>query len=160
LAASTNKKVQVHRFDREAVAGFVNPLTFQTDRGIELLDVTGNLVLIPYSEIKLVHFVKDFETMPNGKERKAFLTRPKMDGLWVRLDFRDGDCMEGVLANNLLPVDLYGFMMTPPDFTYNNLRMFVPRAALTGIQVLGVVGSALRKSKALGSGKQQIRLFE
>ena len=81
---------------------------------MELLSAEGNVATVPYSEIKSIAFVRDFEHA-GGAERSTFLTRPKMDGLWVRLQFRDGDVLEGVMPNNLLQIEQYGVSVTPPD---------------------------------------------
>ena len=163
MSSSTTKKVQIRRFQRESVSGFVNPLTYLTTEGVEFLNLNGMAATIPYAEIKAVYFVREFEAEPEP-ERRAFLTRPKLDGLWVRLHFRDQDVMEGILANNLLQYDPYGFMVVPPDFTYANQRLFIPRAALTGLQVLGVINSPLRQAKKKPSRKMppkdQIGLFD
>jgi hypothetical protein len=104
--------------------------------------------------------VKDFEPPDPSAERKTFGTRPKMDGLWVRLKFRDGEVMDGILANNLLAIEAHGFTVVPPDPYSNNQRLFLPRAALTELQVLGVVGSPLRRPKAKPVPKEQIGLFD
>jgi hypothetical protein len=104
--------------------------------------------------------VKDFEPPDPSAERKVFGTRPKMDGLWVRLKFRDGEVMDGILANNLLAIEAHGFTVVPPDPYSNNQRLFLPRAALTELQVLGVVGSPLRRPKAKPVPKEQIGLFD
>jgi hypothetical protein len=156
LATSTNKKVHIQRFDRESLAGFVNPATYLTGSGVELLQRSGNLQVVPYGEVKVLYFVKDFpEGEPN--DRRAFLSRPKMDGLWVRLTFRDGDILEGVIPNNLMQIDPTGFLVIPPDSTQ---RVFVPRQALADVQVLGVVGSPLRRGRKKPPAKEQIGLFE
>ncbi len=120
LGVSTNKKVLVSRFDREALSGFVNPQSYLC----------------------------------------LFTTRPKMEGLWVRMRFRDGDVMDGMLANNLLPLDQYGFSVVPPDPGFQNQRVFVPKAALLAIEVLGVVGSALRMRKPKPVPKEQLKMFD
>jgi hypothetical protein len=162
LAGSTNKKVLIRRFDREQLSGFVNPLTYLTEKGVELLNLHGSVAVIPYSDIKSVHFVREFEPT-RQVEQQAFLTRPKLDGLWVRMRFRDEDLLEGVLPNNLLQLEHFGFTVTPPDYTYNNQRLFVPKAALKEIQVLGVVGSPLRLPRRKSKEKppqDQIKLFE
>jgi hypothetical protein len=83
-----------------------------------------------------------------------------MEGLWVRLEFRDSDVMEGILANNLLQLEPYGFSVTPPDPYSNQQRIFIPRTALRAMAVLGVVGSPLKKRKARPTPKEQIGLFE
>jgi hypothetical protein len=160
LAGSTAKKVRISRFEREALLGFVNPLTYLRPAGVELLTPDGNYSVVPYDEVKAVQFVKDFEPPDPATERKVFSTRPKMDGLWVRVKFRDGEVMDGILANNLLMVESHGFTVVPPDPYSNNQRLFLPRAALSELQVLGVVGSPLRRRKLKPVPKEQIGLFD
>ena len=160
MAVSTTKKVRISRFDREPLVGFVNPQTYLRPSGVELLTPDGNFAVVPYDEVKAVQFVKDFEPPDPGSERKVFTTRPKMDGLWVRVKFRDGEVMDGILANNLLNLEHQGFTLVPPDPYSNNQRLFLPRIALTELQVLGVVGSPLRRRKPKAVPKEQIGLFD
>jgi hypothetical protein len=94
-----------------------------------------------------VIFVKEFEGASDAP--KIFMTRPKMDGLWVRMTFRDGEVMDGILPNNLVQWERQGYSFTPPEPYSNNQKLFVPREALASMSVLGVVGSPLtRKKKA------------
>src|SRR5262245_16727355 len=141
------------------LVGYVHPQNYLRPNGVELLTPDGNFAVIPYHDVKAVLFVRDFEALEAFPERSVFNTRPKMDGLWVRMKFRDGEIMEGVLSNNLLQLDVYGFAVVPPDLAANCQRVFVPRAALAELQVLGVVGSPLRKPKK-PTPKEQIELFE
>jgi hypothetical protein len=159
LPASTTKKAVVRRYQRETLAGYVNPLSYLQPAGVELLSEAGNVSTIPYDEIKTVAFVRDFES-PGSPERLAFLTRPKMAGLWVSFRFRDGEVLEGILPNNLLPIDPHGFVVIPPDPNGNQQRIFVPRQAVLAVEVLGVVGSPLRKRKPAPVSQDQIRLFD
>lgn len=145
MAASTAKKVVVRRFDREAVTGYVNALSYLQPKSIELLKPDGALALLPYEEVKSVSFVRDFEAEP--EPARVFLTRPKLEGLWARMTFRDGEVMDGVLPNNLLSWDVAGYTVTPPESDSNNQRVFVPRQALKSIQILGVVGSPLKNRR-------------
>jgi hypothetical protein len=160
LAGSTTKKAIIRRYDREPLSGYLNSISFLQPAGIELLSAEGNVATVPYGEIKSIAFVRDFDqTAP--PERQVFQNRPKMEGLWVRLRFRDGDVMEGVLPNNLLLIEHYGITVVPPDSYSNQQRVFVPRVALEAVEVLGVVGSPLKKGKARpAAGKGQIGLFE
>jgi len=160
LAGSTSKKVRISRFEREPLLGYVNSLTYLRPGGVELLTPDGNYSVVPYEEVKAVQFVKDFEPPDPASERKVFSTRPKMDGLWVRVKFRDGEVMDGILANNLLLMESQGFTVVPPDPYSNNQRLFLPRAALIELQVLGVVGSPLRRRKPKPVPKEQIGLFD
>jgi hypothetical protein len=146
LAASTTKKVVVRRFDREPLVGFVSVQTFQRPTGIELLKPEGDLIVVAYTEVKTVCFVRDFDGAREPLEAKLFQTRPKMEGLWMRMKFRDGDLLDGMLSNDLLALDSHGFTVTPPEPYSNNQRVFVPKDALVSLQVLSVIGSPLRKT--------------
>lgn len=161
-ASSTSKKVVVSRFDREALSGFVNPQAYLLDAGIELLTAAGSVQIVPYLETKLVCFVKDWAQGEPRRELRTFTARPKMEGLWVRMSFRDGDIMDGILANNLLQVETAGFSLIPPDPSFQNQRIFVPKGALTSLMVLGVVGTPLRHPRKgrQGAPELQIGLFD
>lgn len=160
MAASTAKKVLIRRFDREPLTGFVNAQSYLQPQGVELLTPGGTLFVVPYSEIKVVCFVRDFDSVEPTQERKVFNSRPKTDGLWVRMHLRDGEVLDGILSNNLLQFTPEGFTVTPPDAYSNNQKLFVPRAALTQVNVLGVVGSPLTRRKPKPAPEGQIRLFE
>ena len=160
MAGSTSKKVRISRFDREPMLGYVNPQTYLRPAGVEIITKDGNLSVVPYEEVKCVQFVRDFEPPEPSAERKVFNTRPKMDGLWVRARFRDGEVIDGILTNNLLALESAGFTIVPPDPYSNNQRLFLPRTALAELQVLGVVGSPLRRPKAKAVPKEQIGLFD
>jgi hypothetical protein len=159
LAGSTTKKAVIRRFEKETLAGYVNPLSYLQPTGVEVLSAQGNISIVPYAEIKSVAFVRDFEAGPEP-ERQVFNTRPKMAGLWVSLAFRDGDVLEGVMSNNLLQMEYQGITVIPPDPYANSQRIFVPRMALRSVEVLGVVGSPLKRRKAKAAPKDQIGLFD
>jgi hypothetical protein len=160
LAASTAKKVLIRRFDREPLTGFVNAQTYLQPQGVELLTPGGACLVAPYSEIKVVCFVRDFGSVEPTQEKKVFNTRPKTDGLWLRMELRDGEVLDGILSNNLLQLTPEGFTVTPPDAYSNNQKLFVPRAALRQVNVLGVVGSPLTRRKPKTAPEGQIGLFE
>jgi len=144
---STHKKVVVRFLDRSVQRGYLNPTKLGDAETLELLTPEGEHQNLAVKEIRSIYFVRDF----NGDfepERKAFLSRPKLDGLWVRLKFRDEDTIEGVVPNDLLSLLDRGVQITPPDLHGTTLRIFIPRAALMEMTVLGVVGIARRKPAA------------
>jgi hypothetical protein len=145
--ASTHKKVVVLLLDRSAVRGYLNPATLGRSDEVDLLSVDGEQKSIQLDGVKSVYFVREFKD-PFEPERKTFLSRPKLDGLWVRLRFRDDDAMEGIVSNNLLDLLDTGVRLTPPDLHGNVLHMFIPRTALAEMKVLGVVGVARRSPRA------------
>jgi hypothetical protein len=159
LVSSTTKKAVIRRFQKEPLAGYLNPASYLQPAGVDLLSAQGNVSTVPYEEIKTISFVRDFEGA-GETGRQVFNTRPKMEGLWVSLRFRDGDAMEGIMPNNLLPLEPYGFTVIPPDPYSNHQRIFIPRAAVESVEVLGVVGSPLKKRKSKPVPKEQIGLFD
>ena len=147
MAPSTNKKVIATRFDRDPVPGFVQtPSGFAGD-SVELLTPSGTLLRVPYSEVKAICFVRDFEDGDGWRPHRAYAARPKTPGLWVRLAFRDGDTSEGVIPNNLMLLEPAGFHIILPDPSFLGQRLFVPKEALREVQVLGVIGSPLKRKR-------------
>ncbi len=159
MAASTTKRALIRRFDKETLTGYVNPLSYQQPTCIELLSEEGKVATVPYDEIRTISFVRNFES-GGESERQVFYTRPKMEGLWVSFLFRDGEILQGVMPNNLLQVEPYGFTVIPPDSFGNVQRVFVPRTAVQSVEVLGVVGSPLNRRKSKAVPKDQISLFD
>ncbi len=157
--ASTRKKVVVWLLDRTHLKGYLNPSALVRAEAIDLLTPDGEHESIPMPTVKSVYFVREFpETFQ--PERKVFLSRPKLDGLWVRLRFRDEDVMEGIVANDLLDLLDNAVQLTPPDLHGNTLRLFIPRSALAEMKVLGVVGAARRTPRAAGAAaSSQSKLF-
>jgi hypothetical protein len=158
IAASTHKKVVIQTFDRKNMRGYVNPALLGTADAVDLLTLDGEHEPVPLKGVKSIYFVSDFvDDFEPG--RKAFLSRPKLDGLWVRMKFRDADTLEGIVSNNLLEMLDRGLHVTPPDLHGPTLRIFVPRSALAELTVLGVVGVARRAPKPAPIAVGQTRLF-
>lgn len=155
--ASTHKKVVVVLADRRSLRGYINPSRLGQAEAIDLLTQEGEHEEIPLARIRSIYFVREFSG-DFEPERKAFLSRPKLDGLWVRLRYSDNDTLEGVIPNDLLSLLDNGVQITPPDLNSSTDRIFVPRAALAEVTVLGVVGIARRKPAALAAAAQP-RLF-
>lgn len=160
MSGSTSKKVVLERFDRAPLRGFVHPQAYLQAEGIEVMRADGSLALVPLEQVKALSFVRDLEGPGVLSERREFLARPKSAGLWVELHFRDGDLLEGVLANNLLLVEPAGYSVTPPEATGNAQRVFVPRRALAELVVLGVIGGKHRKPAQAAASQQQFSLFD
>ena len=157
--ASTRKKVVVLLLDRGHLKGYLNPATLARAETIDLLTPDGEHLSVPIPTVKSVYFVREFPDTFQP-ERKVFLSRPKLDGLWVRLRFRDEDVMEGIAANDLLDLLDNAVQLTPPDLHGNTLRLFIPRSALSEMKVLGVVGAARRTPRPAGAAaSSQSKLF-
>lgn len=156
--ASTHKKVILVLADKKPLRGYLNPARLGQLDPIDVLTPDGEHLELPLSKIRSIYFVREFsdEFEP---ERKAFLSRPKLDGLWVKLRYADGDTLEGVVPNDLLSLLDNGLQITPPDLNSSTDRIFIPRSALSEVTVLGVVGIARRKPAAAAAAAAQPRLF-
>jgi hypothetical protein len=158
-SASTHKKVVILLLNRVSVKGYLDPAGLGRKETADILTSAGEHLSIKLEDIKSIYFVREF-TEPFELERKTFLSRPKLDGLWVRLRFRDEDVMEGIVPNDLVDLLDSGVRLTPPDLHGNTLRMFVPRSALLEMNVVGVVGGARRAARdARAALAAQTRLF-
>lgn len=157
--SSTHKKVIVRKSDRDSISGFVAPANFVVDGKLELLNTTGNVVAIELRDIKAVYFVREFSDA-EVMSRKTFTTRPRTEGLWVRLKFKDSEVIEGMMPNDLTQNPEEGFLINPPDLRSNTQRVFVPRSSLTSVTVIAVIGAEHRRRKGGLPDARQVTLFE
>ena len=159
LMPSTHKKVIVRKMDRDSVSGYVAPAQFVQDGKLELLNTAGNVVGIDLREIKGVYFVREFGDS-ESLTRKTFTSRPRSEGLWVRLRFKDNEVLEGLMPADLTQSLPEGYLVNPPDQRSNTQRIFVPRTALESLTVLAVIGAARRRRKGGPSDALQVPMFE
>ena len=121
-----------------------------------MLNPAGKVVTIDLTEIKSVDFVRDFNEVP-GAARRTFTSRPRTEGLWVRLKFSDNDILEGMMPNDLVQINPEGYLITPPDTRGNIQRVFVPKSALDEMCVLGVIGRPeARRKPATDIGQEPL----
>jgi len=155
---STHKKVIVRKMDRDSINGYVSPANFVNEGKLELLNTSGTVVAIDLRDIKVVYFVREFgET--ESLSRKTFTTRPRTEGLWVRLRFKDSDVVEGLMPHDLTQNLPEGYLVNPPDQRSNTQRMFVPRGALESLTVLAVIGASRRRRRAVTDDTRQVPMF-
>jgi len=143
MPSSTHKKVVVRKMDRDSVNGYVAPANFVREGKLELLNTAGNVVAIDLRDIKGVYFVREFGDS-ESLSRKTFTSRPRTEGLWVRLKFKDNEVLEGMMPN---------------DLRSNTQRIFVPRSSLESLTVLAVIGATRRHRKAVAADTRQVQLF-
>jgi hypothetical protein len=67
----------------------------------------------------------------------------------VRLTFRSGELLEGLAPTDLTLLDALadddGLFLIPPDTRSNTQRIYVPRVAITDLQLLAVVTTPSRR---------------
>jgi hypothetical protein len=146
---SARKPVIVRKFSRDWCAGYA-AASFGPDENtaaeLEILDQAGKLVSISWSQIKWVCYVRELnlsdQSNPERLLRRRFSTRPRTPGLWLRLTLTDGEELEGLAANDRSLVDGAGLMLTPPDTRSNTQRIYIPRAAIQALEVMGLIRSS------------------
>jgi len=116
------------------------PGTYLLDEHLELITVDGNLQKILYGEAKALCFASEAGPADLFTTHNLFERRPKVAGLWTRFTFRDGDRLDGILSHNLLEWPPAGYFVTPPRSSATRQRIFLPRMALVGTELRGVVG--------------------
>lgn len=166
--AESRKKVIVRMGDGTVQAGYLSAsgVVDRASGQVELLEVAGRLVALPLPRIRYIAYVRDFNlddpVLPERLGRRTFLARPRTEGLWVRVSFRDGELLEGLAALDLSLIDDAasdaGLYLVPPDVRSNTVRLFVPRAAMASLRVLGVVTAPSKarvevRSKIQAAGK-------
>ena len=156
--ASTHKKVIIRKMDRDTIQGYVGSGEFLAGGKFEILNMAGNVVQIELSHIKGVYFVRDFADS-SSLSRKTFASRPRVEGLWVRLRFRDAEILEALMPNDLAQLRPEGFFLNPPDMRGNVQRIFVPRSALAEMTVLAVIGAAVKRRRQADVASQTPMLF-
>jgi hypothetical protein len=165
---AAQKKVVVRQFQGSLAWGYLPAAGFLEDGLVTLMQVDGRAKTIDIKNIKTICYVRDFNLDdpddPERLGRRAFPARPRGDGLWLRVAFLDGDSLEGLVSFDMAFVESLleerGFFLTPPDARANAQRVFVPRAALASLEVLGYItapskGPAAKPAKDTG----QPRLF-
>ena len=154
---TTHKKVVVRKMDRDSVSGYV-AAQFVQDGKLELLNTSGTVISMDLREIKGVYFVREFGDS-ESLTRKTFTSRPRSEGLWVRLRFKDNEILEGLMPADLTQNMPEGYLVNPPDLRSNTQRIFVPRTALDSLTVLAVIGAARRRRRD-ADDQRQVPMFE
>lgn len=148
-SGSSRKKVIVRKFSRDWHSGYVDPVGFAHDGQLELLDMTGKVLVMTLRDVKLMCFVREFptgdSTDPERLVRRNFTSRPRTPGLWIRLRWKDGDELEGLASNDLSWLEPEGIQFTPPDLRSNTQRLFVPRTALQSVEIVAVIHANMRR---------------
>jgi hypothetical protein len=106
-------------------------------------------VAVSVQDAKAVFFVKSFEGSPEKHELKFFKNAPIIQSLWVRIQTRDGEMLEGVVDNSKTFLIDSGIFLIPTDDDSNNELIYLNKAVIAEFQVLGLrkfAGRSLPKS--------------
>lgn len=93
---------------------------------------------IPCSGIKAVFYVNTFKGDSDHQHLNFHSRAPVAPGIWMRLQFRDGEVMEGIVYNSLRYLVDPGFFLVPTDPDSNNKLVYVVKSWLVDHRVLGM----------------------
>lgn len=116
---------------RNAPAG--SPETFRIRR-----HPSDRVEEISAADIKAVFYVNSFEGDSEHKTLSFHSRAPIVHGIWMRVEFFDGEVIEGIAFNSIRYLIDPGFFLIPTDPESNNKLVYVMKNQLADVRVLGV----------------------
>ena len=104
---------------------------------IRLLD-SNAVEDIPVKDAKAIFYVNSFEGNSDHNHLNFSTRSPIVHGVWMRLQFLDGEVMEGIVYNSLRYLVDPGFYLLPTDPDSNNRLVYVVKSWLVDHRVLGL----------------------
>jgi hypothetical protein len=150
VAGSRLQKVVI-QFGNAVVKGYLEPQSWDTIEGV-LRNAphspprsfrirplgSDSIQEISTADAKAVFYVNDFEGDREHHPLQFHTPSPIVHGIWVRVEFLDGEVMEGIVHNTLRFVVDPGFFLVPTDPDSNNRLVYVMKSWLRDHRVLGV----------------------
>jgi Family of unknown function (DUF6982) len=93
---------------------------------------------IPIENTKAVFYVNDFDGDRERKNLLFYKGAPIVHGVWICLEFTDGEIMEGLVHNTIRFLVDPGFFVLPSDPYSNNRLVYVVKSWLKECRVLGL----------------------
>jgi hypothetical protein len=90
------------------------------------------------ADAKAIFYVNDFDGDSEHRPLNFHSPTPIVHGIWVRIEFLDGEVMEGIVHNTLRFLVDPGFFLVPTDPDSNNRLVYVMKTWLKDHRVLGV----------------------
>ena len=148
---STSSEKVVVQFGNRTIKGYLDapawdtveellghaPHTSPESFRVRLLD--SNLIEeIPAQEVKAVFYVNSFDGDSDHQILNFHSRAPIIHGIWMRLQFVDGEVMEGIVYNSIRYLIDPGFFLLPTDPDSNNKVVYVRKSRLVDLRVLGM----------------------
>lgn len=93
---------------------------------------------IPAADVKAVFYVNSFEGDAHHEMLNFHSRAPIVHGIWMRLQFLDGEVMEGIVYNSIRYLVDPGFFLLPTDPDSNNRLVYVRKNWLADHRILGM----------------------
>ncbi len=131
---SSLHKVIVRTRDGEVIPGFANQN--RVKNRLKIITQQGKEQTFSLDKLKAVFFVKDFKGNPDYDEIKFLNKQSVSSMIWVRVEFFDGEVLEGKILNNMELISSPGFYLSPSDQDTNNKRVYVVKSSLKNFTVI------------------------
>ncbi len=95
-------------------------------------------VEIDVNTAKAVFFVRSFEGNLERHGVRFYANGPAVRGIWVEVQFKDGEVVEGIIENSIHHIIDDGFLLSPSDPESNNLLIYVNKKSIAHYRVLGI----------------------
>ena len=113
------------------------PVSFPETFRIRRLD-SDVVEEISIADIKAIFYVNSFDGDSDHKELNFHSRAPIVHGIWMRLEFHDGEVMEGIVYNSIRYLVDPGFFLLPTDPDSNNKLVYVMKSWLVDHRILGL----------------------
>jgi len=128
------------------------PLSTPETLHVRLFD-SNTVEEISIKDVKAIFYVHNFDGDANHKEMSFYGKSPIVHGIWMRVQFLDGEVIEGIVHNSIRYLVDPGFFLVPTHPGSNNKLIYVSKSQLADHRVLGtrnlniVFGSALNGAR-------------
>lgn len=93
---------------------------------------------IGLKDLKAIFYVNTFDGNSQHKNLNFYTRAPIVHGIWMRLQFLDGEVMEGIVHNSIRYLIDPGFFLLPTDPGSNNKLVYVVKSWLADLRILGL----------------------
>ena len=89
-------------------------------------------------DVKAIFYVNSFDGDSSRKDINFHTRAPIVHGIWIRLQFLDGEVVEGIVYNSIRYLVDPGFFLLPTDPASNNKLVYVLKRWLVDHRILGL----------------------
>jgi hypothetical protein len=112
------------------------PLSTPETLHVRLFD-SNTVEEISIKDVKAIFYVHNFDGDANHKEMSFYGKSPIVHGIWMRVQFLDGEVIEGIVHNSIRYLVDPGFYLVPTHPGSNNKLIYVSKSQLADHRVLG-----------------------
>ena len=113
------------------------PVTFPETFRLRRLE-SDAIEEISMKDVKAIFYVNSFDGDSSRKDINFHTRAPIVHGIWMRLQFLDGEVVEGIVYNSIRYLVDPGFFLLPTDPASNNKLVYVLKRWLVDHRILGL----------------------